>query len=224
MREVNGWWLPRDDFYFDRFLEGKAPKENGFQREHLEKAFQYVKKWDVAVDVGAHVGFWAKDMAEKFGKVYCFEPSSQTFACLAKNMAEYDNATLSSMAIGHRHGYCDINRDSRRLKNSGSEYITHRPAHGGVRLVSLDSLDLPGCDFLKIDVEGYELAVLRGGRKLIREHRPVVSMECMQKKFARRFGWQDHDAEQYLTLKLGYQCVAYMRPDKVFIPVEQLNA
>jgi FkbM family methyltransferase len=213
MREVNGWWLPDDNRYFDKFFVGKAPKENGFQREHLEMAFQYVKKWDYAIDVGAHVGFWAKDMADKFGMVYCFEPVSSNFACLAKNMAEYSNVVLSCVAIGDKPGMCAMLKDVRKA-NSGSEYVTP-DSRGQVRMCRLDDLELPGCDLIKIDVEGFELAVLRGAKKLFEDCRPVVIMEC-NKKFANRFKWTDSAAQEFLT-KRGYTEVAYMRPDKVFV-------
>jgi FkbM family methyltransferase len=218
MREVNGWHVPSDCFYFDAFLKDEMPKQNGFQREHLEEAFKRVKKWDYAVDVGAHVGFWAKDMADRFGHVYCFEPSPATFACLAKNLASYNNVTLSAMAVGDKPGHCNIRRDDRRAKNSGSEYIVVDPKAGQIKMCSLDSLELPGCDLLKVDVEGFELAVLRGAKKLIANYRPIVIMECCKKFAYRRFRVADHEAESFL-LRHGYTCVQIMRPDKIFVPV-----
>jgi FkbM family methyltransferase len=216
MREVNGWYVPSDDSYFDKFLKGVPPKQNGFQREHLEEAFKYVKKWDYAVDVGAHVGFWAKDMAERFGKVYCFEPSPQTFGCLAKNLAGYDNVMLSSVAVGDKAGHCDISRDDRRAINSGSAYIIPKNRGGQIKVVAIDTLDLPGCDLLKVDVEGFELAVLRGAKGTLREYKPVIIMECMKKFARRRYGWADSEAESFL-LNRGYKAVAEMRPDKIFV-------
>lgn len=217
MRQFNGWWLPNNDTYFDSFLEGLPPKQNGFQREHLMEALKYVKRSRIAVDVGAHVGFWAKDMADQFDKVYCFEPSPETFGCLAKNLANYDNVELSCVAIGDKQDRCIIRRDHDRANNSGSEYVT-KAIDGPVRMVSLDKLDIPGCDFLKIDVEGFELAVLRGAKKLISRFRPVISMECCKKFAWRRYQWHDLEAEHFLISKRGYREVACMRPDKVFVP------
>jgi len=216
VRQINGWYLPNDCLYFDRFLEGKDIKENGFQREHLEEAFKHVTRWDYAVDVGAHIGFWAKDMAERFGKVYCFEASPSNFGCLVKNLAGYDNVELSCLAVGDKEGYCKIGRDDIRALNSGSEYVTLDKA-GSIRMVSLDDCNLPGCDFLKVDVEGFELAVLRGAKRTIREYKPVIIMECDKKFALRRFGWHDLEAQSFLS-KRGYIQVAHMRPDKVFVP------
>lgn len=215
MREVNGWWLPDNCSYFDSFLKVSDYKRNGFQREHLDAALGFVTKWDYAIDVGAHVGFWASDMVRKFGTVYCLEPSPDTFACLAKNMAEFNNAHLMNIAVGDKPGFCKMTRDENRAKNSGSDYV--RPIKEGViRMCSIDSLNLPGCDFLKIDVEGFELAVLRGAKQLIRDHWPVISMECDKKFASRRYGWPNHEAEAFL-IKRGYERVFHMKPDKVFV-------
>jgi FkbM family methyltransferase len=215
VREVNGWYLPDDCNYFDQFLKDKKYKQNGFQSEHLDEALKHVTKWDYAVDVGAHVGFWARDMADKFGKVYCFEPSPATFGCLAKNLAGYDNVELSCMAVGDKERKVAIRRDLRRGENSGSEFISVNN-NGQTRMVSLDALELPGCDFLKIDVEGFELGVLKGAKKTIGKYKPVISMECDKKFAQRRYGWHDLEAQHFL-LRKGYVEVAHMRPDKVFI-------
>ena len=44
--------------------------------------------------------------------------------------------------------------------------------------ITIDSLDLPGCDFLKIDVEGMELQVLQGAEETIRKYQPVIYAEA----------------------------------------------
>jgi hypothetical protein len=85
----------------------------------------------------------------------------------------------------------------------------------------LDEIGLPGCDLLKVDVEGFEYAVLLGARKLIKKFKPVVIMECDKKFAKRRFGWSDFEAEGYLKRTMGYKEVAHMRPDKVFVPATE---
>src|SRR5262249_3119986 len=46
-----------------------------------------------------------------------------------------------------------------------------------VPVITIDSLNLPRCDFLKIDVEGMELAVLRGARQTIEKCRPILYLD-----------------------------------------------
>ena len=216
MKQHNGWWLPDDDSYFIKFVEKTSFKKNGFQREHLEEAFKYVKNFKYAVDVGAHVGFWAKDMAEKFERVYCFEPCPKNLGCLVKNMEEYPNVSITHYALGDKARKCSINRDIARGGNSGSEFIKVEDT-GCIDMIALDDLELPGCDLLKIDVEGFEYAVLLGARKTIKKYNPVVIMECNKKFARRRYGWSDFEAEGHLKRTFEYREVAHMRPDKIFV-------
>lgn len=214
-QERSGWYLPADDGYFAQFVDGPPPKRNGFYRHHLVAALRYVRAWDVAIDVGAHVGFWTWDLAQQFTMVYAFEPAPISFECLLKNTEECDNVSRMNVAIGDQLGRCNIQNDRARPGNSGSNYIVPSEG-GGIPMLTLDSLDIPGCDFLKIDVEGFELRALQGARKLIKKFRPVISMECTDRKFRGRYDIEEGAAERWL-LKRGYRVVWEERPDKVFV-------
>jgi FkbM family methyltransferase len=211
----SGWWLPKADSYFAQFVPGLPPKRNGFQREHLLEAVKHVRHRRIAVDVGSHVGFWAFDMAQWFNEVFAFEASPCNYACLVKNIAEFPNVRAYNMAVGDQPGWCKVFGDDKRQGNTGSFYV--RPfQQGDVQMITLDDQNLPGCDLLKVDVEGFELRVLEGARKLIKAYRPVIIMECSDAKFKDRYGIPEGEAQRWL-LKRGYQEVASMRPDKVFV-------
>jgi FkbM family methyltransferase len=216
----DGWWLPEGDTLFENYASppefrgGPPPKRNGFYREHLLAAFKHVRAWGVAVDVGAHCGYWTYEMAQRFGQVHAFEPSGANYACLVKNLACFENVDTYQLAVGERRAWCEIRNDKTRPGNSGSNYIM--PGAGAIEMVALDALDLPGCDFLKIDVEGYELRVLQGAIGLIRRYRPVISLECTDEKFRDRYGIPVGEAQRWL-LKRGYREVWHQRPDKVFV-------
>lgn len=224
-KEPSGWFLPADDTYFGQFAappeyrDGPPPKRNGFYREHLHAAFNYVRAWDVAIDAGSHVGFWTYELAQRFGQVYAFEPSPANHACLIKNLEPFDNVEIHDLAVGDKHGWCDIHNDKQRPGNSGSNYIRPREGdgEGTIPIVALDELDLPGCDLLKVDVEGYELRALQGAIHLIRECKPVIILECTDEKFRDRYGIPVGEAQRWL-LKRGYREVWHQRPDKVLIP------
>ena len=207
MKVLNGWWLPDDDNYFGAFTE------NGFQLDHLREAFKHVRQWRCAVDCGAHCGFWTKEMAERFDSVFAFEAAPDTYRCLEKNIVGYSNVRMFNHAVGAMASSCRIVEDDKRKGNSGSRYIKFGPY---IPIVALDEMNIETCDLLKIDVEGYEFAVIEGARKLIEKHRPVIIMET-DKKFAKvRYGVDDDAAEKSL-IDLGYREVAHMRPDKVFV-------
>jgi FkbM family methyltransferase len=219
MPTVGGWHLPESDRYFMEQIPkwGTLPKKNGFERDHLMEAFKYVKAWDTAVDIGAHVGFWATDMADKFKHVHCFEAAPDTYGCLAKNMADRPNVTTYHKAVGDKAGFVSIMYDPKRTLagNTGSRFV--RPAKSGVPMVTIDSLDLPACDFIKMDIEGFEYFALVGASQTIKKFKPAIIMEC-KKGFAQRFNQEFGVAEKYLR-KLGYQVALQIRPDKIFVPV-----
>lgn len=213
MANRNGWWLPSRDSYMAKFIAG-PPRKNGFFVDHLQEAFKHVRAWDVAVDVGSHVGFWSSEMAQRFKTVYAFEPSPVTYDCFLKNMADCDNVIARNVAVGDQPGRCRMQSDSLREENSGSAYIVLD--QGDIEIVRLDDLGIPACDLLKVDVEGYELRVLQGAKGLIRAHWPVIIMECTDRKFHRRFGIPIDQAQVWLK-KNGYREVWASRPDKVFV-------
>lgn len=220
-RSPAGWWLPKGDTVFENyasppeFREGPPPKRDGFYRHHLLAAFGHVRAWDCAIDVGTHCGFWAYEMAQRFAHVHAFEPSPTNFQCLQRNMAEFGNVTLYHAAVGHEVGTCEIHNDKQRPGNSGSNYVV--PGGGAILMRPLDWYEFDGCDFLKVDVEGFELRVLEGARQLIKRFRPVISMECTDFKFRDRYGIPEGQAERWLV-KRGYRVAWAERPDKVFVP------
>lgn len=218
--------MPEGDKYFEKFIpaKGPLPKQNGFQREHLMAAFHHVQNWGVALDIGAHVGFWTRDMAELFGKVYAFEACRDTYECLVKNTDDLPNVQCMNVAVGDRLGICRIRHDPKRERggNTGSRFV--QPVQCGkdhdVRMINIDSLLLANCGFIKADVEGFEFHVLTGAQRTIKRFRPVIIMECMpaNKGFEHRYDLPEQAAEKRL-LEYGYKEVAHMRPDKIFVPV-----
>ena len=102
-KEINGWWLPTKDQYFHKFVvDNQTRKRNGFCRENLEQAFKFVSNWRTAIDIGAHVGFWARDMREHFAHVHCFEPAEDVWACLVKNMASTTMSLCTILPLAKR--------------------------------------------------------------------------------------------------------------------------
>lgn len=218
MTIIGGWHMPASDKYFVKFIpaDGPLPKQNGFQRDHLMAALKHVTKWDVALDIGAHVGFWTRDMAGRFWKVYAFEAAADTFDCLVKNTDDLPNVERWNVGVGHKAGFCRVRHDPKRERggNTGSRFI--QPDKGDVPMTTVDSLNLSACDFIKVDVEGFELQVLQGAQDTLKRFRPTIIMECKKDFDGRYYGHAFGDAEK-LLLSMGYREVAHMRPDKVFV-------
>jgi FkbM family methyltransferase len=156
----------------------------------------------VALDVGANDGQFAYLLSRVFSHVYAFEANPELVARLQRSRPE--NMSITQCAVSD---------------TDGAEVVLNVPVVGGVRLngwASLGTIDIPGAiDFvkhmaktirldsqvfesvslIKIDVEGHELAVLKGAIGTIKKHLPWLVIEV----------WDEHRAVICdLLLPLGY--------------------
>jgi hypothetical protein len=137
----------------------------------------YIKWSRYICDIGAHCGHHtlAYSNLNENTKIYSFEPQEYMFKMLQlnifNNLPQTKNVTAYNFALGDVHGVKHMQRDT----FGGSAFI----GDGGqkINMVTLDSLNINGCDFMKIDVEGYEPLVLEGARETIKKYRPVICFE-----------------------------------------------
>jgi FkbM family methyltransferase len=130
-------------------------------------------------DVGAHLGFFtllAARLVGCTGHVHAFEPVEQNRQQL---MAAVDrngcaNVVIHALAFSSTAGQALLH-----AHESSAMWSLAGEGEDGVRVQyeTLDSVELPAPDLVKIDVEGAELDVLRGGRKLLVEARPALVVE-----------------------------------------------
>jgi FkbM family methyltransferase len=137
-----------------------------------------------AVDVGANEGIYAGRLAQLCPSVHCFEPIPWMAAALRAKLphsvivheaAASNRAGAGELRIPYRgetqmHGTSTIEA-ANRLDDSTDVKVVP------CRLETLDEALREPVGFLKIDVEGHELAVLQGAAELIRRDRPVLLVE-----------------------------------------------
>lgn len=146
------------------------------------------------VDIGANFGFYtvvASQRVGSAGEVYSFEPDPENHRLLVHNIAlnGCENVRPFPIAIGEKAGLMQLYRDPTNLGNhslcsentgcDGSESvpITVRPLDS-----ILPDLGLPaGVDFIKIDVQGAEGAVIKGASRILSTSRPRILMEFWPK-------------------------------------------
>lgn len=216
MKQVGKFWLPDEDTYFKPFLEDSE----GFELGHLEMVLNYVSKFNVAVDGGAHVGSWSRYMAKRFKNVFAFEPNPETYDCLSLNTESLLNVVPMQAGLGQQEGAMEIKKDARREGNTGSYFLNpqhtkDKQVYLGVNVIPLDRLQLAELDLLKLDVEGYEWYALQGAEATILKHRPTIMIE--RKKFPGRYYATETDAHEYI-LSLGYVERDHFRNDYVYTP------
>jgi FkbM family methyltransferase len=154
-------------------------------------ALNYLNNGDVCVDVGGNIGQTALMMAIKVGpqgKVFSFEPFERTHASFQNNLAlnpHITNVKLERMAVGETSGELTMYVENKR--NSGGNRIkpVDKNVNAEVQKVKVVSLDeyflkdtsLTKVDLIKIDVEGFEMKVLKGAHELITKFRPALFVE-----------------------------------------------
>ena len=136
------------------------------------------------VDVGANVGLISKVFSILYEEVFAFEPSPQNRACLSRNLnPEFNNVVVFPYALGSSETSSWIDET---LNNCGGDALVESDiiASGnvpGYKPVSVKTLDaiLKEDQFsaLKIDVQGYEIDVLKGGDRSIQKNKPIILVE-----------------------------------------------
>lgn len=130
----------------------------------------------VVVDGGAFIGDHTVAYAQRVGEsgaVWAFEPSPDALPCLRRNVDAYPQVRVESVALSDRMGDAML---LRYLINPGASHL-HRDGDTPIACVTLDSYALPRLDFLKLDIEGYELRALNGAIDTLSRCRPVVLVE-----------------------------------------------
>ena len=130
------------------------------------------------IDAGAHIGTHTvtlSKIAGPEGRVYAFEPQRKIYRELVHNVSlnELENVVPLRFALGDRHTVIEM--DPATEANEGDTMV----GSGGdsAELRTLDSFGFRNVGLIKIDVEGFEKPVLRGGRQTIAEQKPVLLVE-----------------------------------------------
>ena len=142
------------------------------------------------VDVGANIGLYcciAADHAPTIGKIVAFEPVSENLRYLRRNLEKNERTArvvVEEQAVGETSGKIDIYLDEGSI---GTHSASSKNAHNSTASVSVPVVTLDDyaqeklhdhpIDLLKVDVEGYEGAVLRGARQILRDDKPTLFIE-----------------------------------------------
>lgn len=202
----SGWWLPAQ-------AGGSFSKWQSSAKEHIDAACRYVREFDVAVQAGTHVALWAALLADKFLEVHTFEPDEVNRRCASENLRGFENVHLYYRGLGDREWTAPWYRS---LSNTGKHKLaTKGKVSGMVPVVTIDSLDLGACDLICLDIEGYELAALRGAEATVANHRPVILTEDLP--HARWYGLPLDGVAKWMEAH-GYREAERIDEDVIWVP------
>jgi FkbM family methyltransferase len=175
------------------------------KQEIFREGFAAADPGKIALDIGANRGIVSWCMARRFAQVHAFEPNAELCDFLAK--------VLPKRCILHRCALSDAPGETELalaleggVPIHGKGRILGAPAAAGafatqkIRLETLDAQGLTGIGFIKIDVEGHEEKVIRGGLETLRRERPVLVIE-IEKRHTGRPAGETHR----LIESLGYR-------------------
>jgi len=159
------------------------------ERYEIALLGRLIRPGDACWDIGANIGFYTcllARIAGPDGRVDAFEPATATRALLERNVAanDFGNVTVHAQALGAAPGTASIHFRSRDLAEGTASLIPAGDSAESepVTVTTLDALagTLPDPDFVKIDVEGLQLDVWRGGAQFFASHAPLVLAELRE--------------------------------------------
>lgn len=177
----------------------------------------------VILDIGSHIGTHSIVYSKLVNcKIHAFEPQRKIYEILKKNIESnhFTNCTVYNYAVGHKEtittlsnmlydGYdCQIEYDIEKTLNYGGIGLGKNGEE--VKMVTVDSLGLTQCDYIKIDVEGAEMLVLMGAEETLKKYRPIIWFEKTDKivsnemKESLGIDFEIQDIFEYLS-QFGYR-------------------
>ena len=197
---------------------GLAILRGVYEQNELAFVRQNLTPGAVAIDVGAHIGFFALNMADRVGpegRVYAFEPSAPNADLLERSIGENqfsERLVLERTAVG-QEAKESLLVYARETRNSGGSYVADDPGEvptghvfTRVKMLALDEYPIRRpVTFLKLDAEGAEPLVVRGARELLARDRPVILCEIHRLQLQRVAGCS---AESFVLEMndIGYEC------------------
>jgi len=203
MIKINGFWVPENDVHLKDWQEGKSFTQN----KCLDRLIKHCQKEDIKfkkiIDVGAWVGTWTMSMLDYCEQAVAIEPDPMHYECLVKNLPS--DVQTHQCAIGNESKFVSLSDDNftqaRRVMGEGK-----------IPMVTIDSLNIKEVDLIKIDVEGYEMEVLRGAVDTL-ENADYLMIELNNN--SKKYGSSNLEIEKYLA-KLGFKPMIKLWPDVVW--------
>lgn len=224
----------RDLYYVDEvndYIKNYIIKQGSNFEEHFQELFKkHVKPGSIALDIGGHIGthslYLSRIVGDK-GQVHVFEPQKKIFCELVINMHLNNCANVKSYhnALGAEEKWIEMfipeeewTKNYSNVLNEGHGTVTEISENTNgdrAKMLKLDNFNFNNLSFIKMDVEGFEMEVIKGGLETIKRNKPVMIIEIFQ---------NDEKMKKLETLEnLGYVYSSLGKDDYLFIQKERLG-
>lgn len=175
-----GWMLYHTA---DQYVGRSLHRYGEFSEGEVAMFRQLLNPGDVVIEAGANFGAHTVAMAQMVGPqgtIFAFEPQRLVYQVLTANVAlnSLHNVTTLHAGLGAQPGSLRVPiLDPAHGHNFGGFSIGSHEAGEEVAVLTVDSMGLPECRLIKVDVEGMEYEVLEGARQTIARLKPVLYVE-----------------------------------------------
>ena len=204
IEKVNDFWVPSNDVHIEQWKAGAPFTQNKCLNKFINYCQSQNKKMKTVIDVGAWCGTWSKAIEPFAKKVIAFEPDKVHFECLQRNCTI--NCDPRMEAVGAEVMEVSLTEDNFTQAKRVNE-------KGNIRMINLDYMNYQDVDMIKIDVEGYEMQVLKGATKTL-ENIKYLMIELNNN--TKKYGSNNIEIENYIS-SLGFKELINHWPDKIFI-------
>lgn len=181
-KEVNGRWGPIRYFGKDEYVGRSIHNYGEYNPDETEMILSLAEiggREKMCLDIGANIGCISQALGHEGFNVVAFEPQLELFALLQYNAP---SAMHINWAVGSESGIAKMPKVYYSDKgNFGGLGLHEKSIYGtidvGVLVLDDSIVSKMPIGFIKIDVEGYELEVLKGATGLIRRDRPILYIE-----------------------------------------------
>jgi FkbM family methyltransferase len=150
--------------------------------EFMRQFVPYLKGNKVAIQSGGNCGFVTKQVSEYFDYTYTFEPDTKNFLALCLNVPDKNVYKIQS-CLGEKHKMVKMVTKHPFNRGSGANYVDiNNYKESFIPTLKIDDLGLPACDFIQLDIEGYEYFALLGGEVTIKKYHPLLCLEVAHRE------------------------------------------
>jgi FkbM family methyltransferase len=163
--------------------------------EHEKELLEYVcerlpSQMDTFIDIGANIGTWTLNLHNRFKKVIAFEPFPKAYNVLCQNLElnHITNVFPVAKAVSDSYLHTELTHFA---TNGHSTLLSHHPIGTNVGeregIIQVETITLDDAfllregiykiDLIKIDTEGSEAPIIRGGLDIIKQHNPRLVIE-----------------------------------------------
>jgi FkbM family methyltransferase len=186
--ELKNLWWPQYDWEMWNYMH-----KHRLTPEFFDELLPHVNSLGVAIQAGGNCGQYVRQFSQRFETVYTFEPDPINFLCLTLNCG--DNVIKTQACVGNERKFVNISKGN----DSGAIHVS---GQGNIHTVIIDDMDLPACDLIQLDIEGYEYFALLGAQRTIEKYHPLLMLEWYG-PWAKRYGVSFEQFEKLLG-DLGY--------------------